>query len=66
MLKNLKAKLTVDKDTVFKWSFILGAGILGLVADIFDRKKKDRLYEEKVDREVQEKVSKLLEGKTNE
>ena len=66
MWKNLKAKLTFDRDTGLKWLFILGAGVLGLVADVFDRKKKDRLYEEKIDREVAERVGKLMEGKDDE
>ena len=66
MWEKLKAKFTFDRDTGLKGTFILGAGILGLIADVFDRKKKDRLYEEKIDREVAERVSKLMEGKDNE
>ena len=66
MWEKIKAKFTFDRDTGLKWTFILGAGLLGLIADVFDRKKKDRLYEEKIDREVAERVSKLMEGKDNE
>ena len=63
MFKNLRARLTMDKDTWLKWGFLIAAGVLGLVANIFDTRKKDRIFEETVNREVSEKIEKLTEGR---
>ena len=55
-----------DKDTVMKWGFLLGAGVLTLVSNIFDTKKKDRQFKEAVDKKVDAKIEKLLQEKTDQ
>ena len=64
MFEKLKTRFRMDKNTAFKWSLILGAGILGLIADFFDRKKKDQVFEETVTREINKRIDKLTEPKT--
>jgi len=61
MFEKLKLKFKVDKDSCFKWGLILLAGLLGLGADIFDRKKKDKVYNETINREVTRKVNEKID-----
>lgn len=55
-----------DKDGVMKWGFLLGAGVLTLISNIFDTKKKDRQFKEAVDKKVDAKIEKLLQEKTDQ
>lgn len=55
-----------DKDSVMKWGFLLGAGVLTLISNIFDTKKKDRQFKEAVDKKVDAKIEKLLQEKTDQ
>ena len=55
-----------DKNSVLKWGFLLGAGVLTLISNIFDTKKKDRQFKEAVDKKVDAKIEKLLQEKTDQ
>ena len=50
-----------DKSTLGKWACLIGAGLLGLIANIFDTRHKDRLYESKLGEKVDEQIQKLKE-----
>lgn len=52
---------SVDKDVGFKWLFLVAAGILGLVANVFDTRHKDRQYESKLKEKLDEQAKKLEE-----
>ena len=52
-----------DKDSVLKWVFIGGAGILTLLGGIFDTRRKDRIYEQKLDKEIEAQTKRLMEKK---
>lgn len=57
----LKDRFThVDKDQALKWTFVVGAGLLALVGDVFDRRHKDRVYREQLPKEVEKQAKKIL------
>ena len=66
MWEKFKARFKFDKDSGLKWLCLGAAGLIGLLADVFDRRRKDRLYKETIEREVSERVTQLLESKTEE
>ena len=46
---NVRAK---DKNVLGKWGFLLGAGVMTLVAGLFDQKLKDKKFEMTLEEEV--------------
>ena len=52
-----------DKSTLGKWACLIGAGLLGLFANLFDTRHKDKLYEKKLGEEVEKQVQRLSEEK---
>ena len=56
----------IDRDDLFKWLCIGGAGLLGFVGGIFDNRSKDRFTRKKIAEEVHDQVSELLTGSTDE
>ena len=65
VVTNLK---NVDKDQALKWSCIIGAGILGVVGNIFDNRSKDREARSALMEAARDRVSRIsLDiGKENE
>jgi len=57
----MKEKFHFDKLSVFKWLLIGIGGLCGLFATFFDTKIKDRLYEKKLDKEIERQTKRLLE-----
>lgn len=61
LFNRLKEKFThVDKDQAAKWGCIIGAGLLALVGDVFDRKHKDKIYREQLPKEVEKQAKRIL------
>jgi hypothetical protein len=56
----------VDKDEVLKWSLMIGGGLMGLAANIFDTRKKDREFREYMAAECREKANLLMNGESKE
>lgn len=56
----------LDKDDVLKWTCVLAAGGLGLLGEVFDRKKKDRLFQEEMRNEIKSQTERLLNGGSDE
>ena len=52
-----------DKDNIWQWSLFGLAGLIGLVAQIFDTKVKDKKYEKRLDAEIQAHAKRLMEEK---
>ena len=52
-----------NSDDKWFWGLTIGSGVLAFVAGLFDKKIKDRLYSEKLDKEISEKAKKMLEEK---
>lgn len=52
----------VDKDDIGKWSLLVLSGLLGLGANWFDTRKKDRLYREGLKNDFEERFKKLTES----
>ena len=50
-----------DKDGILKWGFLIGAGVLTLISNVFDTRKKDRQFKDTVDKKVDAKLDKLIE-----
>lgn len=60
-LERIKWRLShVDKDDALKWGFLVGGGLLTFVANIFDQRKKDRVYREETAKEAAKKIDQLL------
>ena len=55
------SRIKMDKDTGFKWLFLIGAGLLGIFANIFSTRHNDRVFKETVREKVQEKLDALTE-----
>ena len=50
-----------DKLSVGKWLMIGLGALCGFIATLFDTKIKDKLYEKKLDQEIEKQAKKLLE-----
>ena len=57
----MKEKFHCDKLSIGKWVLIGLGGLCGLIATLFDTKIKDRLYEKKLDKEIERQAKRLLE-----
>lgn len=67
MVSKAKEKVSnLDKDDVLKWTCVLAAGGLGLIGEVFDRKKKDRLFQEGLKEEIRSQTERLLNGGSDE
>lgn len=56
----MKEKFHFDKLSIGKWLLIAIGGLCGLCATFFDTKIKDRLYEKKLDKEIERQTKRLL------
>lgn len=57
---------SLDKDDVIKWGCVIGAGVIGLIGNIYDKKKKDREYNRAVNEAINARVAKLTIPVTSE
>jgi hypothetical protein len=67
MVKNFFSKIgerfrNMDKDDLGKWGLLIASGLLGLGANWFDQRKKDRLYKEGLKDDFEERFKKLTES----
>lgn len=57
--ENFKAK---DKTVLGKWGFLLGAGVMTLIAGLFDQRIKDKKFEMTLEEEVKKVAERYQEG----
>lgn len=55
------SKFHADKWTIGKWLLIGFGALCGAIATLFDTKIKDRLYEKKLDKEIERQAKRMLE-----
>lgn len=62
----IKAIKNTDGDTIGKWVCIGAAALIGILANVFDTRHKDRVYMSKMDEEIARRADKLLNSPTEE
>ena len=55
-----------DKDDIGKWSLLVLSALLGLGANCFEQRKKDRLYREGLKEDFEERFKKLTNSTDKE
>lgn len=59
---NVWENMKRDKASLGKWGFLLGAGVMTLVAGLFDQKIKDQRFEATLQEEVRKVAGRYQEG----
>ena len=55
-----RPRVHMDKDSVWKWVLLGVAGLIGLGANYFDTRVKDKMYEQKLDQKIDAQVKRLM------